>query len=71
MISILTLILTSIKVAFNPILYILEEILSDGEESFITQEGWEMLNDPIKKEKLNNYIENWKQTGIWNEELLK
>ena len=63
-------ILSTIKTAFSPLLVILESILSDGEESFISKEGWEMLEDPIKKEKLNNYIENWKQTGVWNPELL-
>lgn len=42
----------------------------DTNDHFISKEGWEVLDDPIKREKLNNYIENWKQTGVWDPEIL-
>ena len=63
-------ILSTFKIAFSPLLLILESFFTDGEESFISNEGWEYLNNPIKKQKLNTYIENWKLTGVWNPDLL-
>lgn len=67
----LLMILSTLKIAFSPLLLILESLFSDGEESFISKEGYEYLNDPIKKQKLNNYVDNWKLTGVWNPDLLK
>lgn len=37
-----------------------------GEDTLITKEGWEILNDPIKRVKLRLMIDNYHKTGIWD-----
>jgi hypothetical protein len=37
-----------------------------GDDSLIKKEGWEILNDPIKKVKLREMIDNYHKTGSWD-----
>jgi hypothetical protein len=41
------------------------------EESLISEEGYDILNNPKKKEILNRLIDNYRETGIWDEKLIE
>lgn len=36
------------------------------EKPLISKEGYDILNDPVKKVKLREMIEEYHETGIWN-----
>lgn len=41
------------------------------EKPLISKEGYDILNDPIKRIKLREIIEKYHETGIWDLELIK
>lgn len=64
-----------IKLAVNNIIQliyvILNFILYEEEECFISKEGWEILDDPIKRIKLHEMIEHYHKTGVWDFKILE
>ena len=45
--------------------------LSGESDSLISEEGWEILRDPVKKVRLREMIDNYHNTGIWNFKILE
>lgn len=35
-------------------------------DSLISEEGMEILSDPVKRVKLRQWIENYHSTGVWD-----
>jgi len=59
------------KLIFSPIYKFLSTLDFDSEERFISEEGWEILNDPHKKKKLNEMIDDYRKNGIWDFTILE
>ena len=45
--------------------------LSGDQDSLISEEGWAILRDPVKKVRLRKMIDNYHTTGIWNFKILE
>jgi len=37
-----------------------------GDETLISDEGYEILADPVKRVKLRKWVENYHKTGVWD-----
>lgn len=53
--------------------YIIYPIFKNWEwdDSLISREGWKILNDPVKRVKLREMIDNYHKTGIWDFKILE
>ena len=45
--------------------------LSGESDSLISEKGWEILRDPVKKVRLREMIDNYHKTGIWDFKILE
>ena len=44
----------------------LENLFEYEHDSLISKEAAEILSDPIKREKLNLFVDKYKETGVWD-----
>jgi hypothetical protein len=52
-------------------LHLINNFLRRTETNLVSKEGMKVLNDPEKKEKLRVVIDDYHNTGIWDNEKLE
>ncbi len=55
-----------LKILLYPFVTLFDLIFAWDETEFISKEGYEILNDPVRKEKLQKVLENYRKTGSWD-----
>ena len=60
--------LISILFGLAPWVYVFSWFRSD--DQLISKEGWDILNDPVKRVKLREYINHYHKTGEWDNNIM-
>jgi hypothetical protein len=55
-----------LKILLYPFVVLFNLLFEQDNDTFISKEGYEILNDPVRKEKLQKVLENYRKTGSWD-----